>query len=90
MADYYLANDTKALIGTFDGGYYYPETHSDLLKKPDQMKTHARSRSKSFTRPPLSNRGHKSWRVMAQRTANQSTPPLQMASPAATALPPPM
>lgn len=38
MADYYVANDTKELISTFDGGYYYPETPLDLLKKPDQMK----------------------------------------------------
>lgn len=40
MADYYVANDTKELISTFDGGYYYPETPLDLLKKPDQMKTY--------------------------------------------------
>ncbi|KAK7715643.1 hypothetical protein SLS63_011399 [Diaporthe eres] len=40
MTDYYVANDTKELISTFDGGYYYPETPLDLLKKPDQMKTY--------------------------------------------------
>lgn len=40
MADYYVANDTKELVSTFEGGYYYPETPLDLLKKPDQMKTY--------------------------------------------------
>ncbi|KAG8158071.1 hypothetical protein KVR01_011832 [Diaporthe batatas] len=40
MGDYYVANDTKELISTFDGGYYYPETPLDLLKKPDQMKAY--------------------------------------------------
>lgn len=40
MTDYYVANDTKELISTFDGGYYYPETPLDLLNKPDQMKTY--------------------------------------------------
>lgn len=40
MTDYYVANDTKELISTFDGGYYYPETPLDLLKKPDQMKAY--------------------------------------------------
>lgn len=40
MTDYYVANDTKELISTFDSGYYYPETPVDLLKKPDQMKTY--------------------------------------------------
>ena len=41
MADYFVANDTKELISTFDGGYYYPETPLDLLGKPDQMKAYA-------------------------------------------------
>lgn len=39
-ADYYVANDTKELVSTFDGGYYYPETPLELLGKPDQMKAY--------------------------------------------------
>ncbi|KAK2609426.1 hypothetical protein N8I77_002923 [Diaporthe amygdali] len=52
MADYYVANDTKELISTFDAGYCYPETPLDLLKKSDQMKAYATQQVYKLYAPP--------------------------------------
>ena len=38
MDSYYIANDVKELISTFDNGYYYPETPLEYLQDPAGMK----------------------------------------------------
>lgn len=40
-ADYFIANDTRQLLSTFENGYYYPETPLELLQDPGKMKTYA-------------------------------------------------
>ncbi|KAL1847794.1 hypothetical protein Daus18300_013836 [Diaporthe australafricana] len=77
MADYYVANDTKEVVSTFDGGYHYPETPLNLLNKPDQMKTYVTQQVHKLYAPP-------SLRAPAQKLASGSAITLKSAHGALT------
>lgn len=55
--DYWIANDTKDLISTFDGGYYYPETPLELLRDPAKMKAYTLKQIYSLYTPQSLRKG---------------------------------
>ncbi|KAG5659911.1 hypothetical protein KAF25_003433 [Fusarium avenaceum] len=40
VSDYYIADDTKELTSTFEGGYYYPETPLEYIEDKEAMKAY--------------------------------------------------
>lgn len=67
LNDYYIADDTKELTSTFEGGYCYPETPVELIQDPAKMKAYvtrqiyslygpAGLQPPSTEQPPMANR----------------------------------